>query len=70
MQEKRKTPIGKWKLNEPSRFRCGITSFELPIGSIVEVRQYNKEYGKVLIDFGDRMIDWFSDSILHKFDAV
>jgi hypothetical protein len=59
--------IGTYKLNEDSRFRCGVSSFGLSAGANVEVKQFDKEYRKVLIDFGGRDIDWFSDSILSKF---
>lgn len=60
----------QYKLKEKMQFRCGVSSFELSQGAIVHVIQ--KDYGanKVLISFGGRDIDWYSDSILNNFEKV
>lgn len=60
----------KYRLKEDGRFVCGVTSFGLPAGAVVYVRQTDSSGGKVLIDFGERLIDWFDESILSRFEAV
>lgn len=60
----------KMQVKQDSRFRCGITSFGLSAGAIVNVRQKDEESRKVLLDFGGRMMDWFSDSTLSLFEEV
>lgn len=62
--------LGKYKLKEDSRFICGVTAFGMSAGCVVQVKQVDKEYRKVLADFGGRMIDWHSDSILNKFEKI
>jgi hypothetical protein len=62
--------LGKYRLKSDGVFRCGITTFGLSAGSIVEVTQLDKEGRKVLIDFGGRMVDWYSDRMLDRFEAV
>lgn len=57
----------KYQLKQASRFVCGSTSFGLSAGDIVEVKQHDKANNKVLIDFGNRLIDWFHVSYLDKF---
>lgn len=60
----------KYRLKEDERFVCGVTSFGVPAGAVVVVRQTDASTHKVLIDFGGRLIDWFHESILSKFEAV
>lgn len=60
--------LGKYKLKEGSRFRVGVTSFGMVSGATVNVTQVDKEYHKVLIDFGGGLVDWFHESVLDKFD--
>jgi len=60
----------KYRLKEDRRFVCGVTSFIFPAGAVVVVRQTDPSTNKVLIDFGERLIDWFHESILSKFEAV
>lgn len=60
----------QYKLKEDSRFVCGITSFELSAGAVVQVTQTDPVTRKVLIDFGGRLVDWFHESVLSKFEAV
>lgn len=61
----------KFKLKEGRRFRVGVTSFECKKGKVINVRQSDTVYRKVLIDFGNDLVDWFSESILDKyFEAV
>lgn len=60
----------KYRLKEDGRFICGVTSFGLSAGAVVEVCQTDASTNKVLIDFGGRMIDWFHETILSKFEAV
>jgi len=62
--------IGKYKLKEDSRFRCGLTSFGLSAGRIVEVKQVDKEYRKVLIVFSSGLVDWYADSMLDMFEKL
>ena len=60
----------QYKLKEDGRFVCGITSFGLPAGAVVQVTQADPATHKVLIDFGGRLVDWFHESVLSKFEAV
>ena len=61
----------QYKLKEDGRFVCGITSFLLPAGAVVQVTQTDPSTNKVLIDFGGRLVDWFDESVLAKrFEAV
>lgn len=60
----------QYKLKEDCRFVCGMTSFGLSAGAVVQVNQIDASTHKVLIDFGDRLADWFHESILAKFEAV
>ena len=39
-------------------------------GGLVKVTQVDKEYNKVLVDFGGGYVDWFPESVLDKFDKV
>ena len=59
----------RYKLKEDDRFVCGSTSFGLSAEAVVEVVQTDPSTRKVLIDFGGRMVDWFHESILTKFEA-
>ena len=60
----------QYKLKEDDRFVCGATSFGLSAGAVVQVTQTDPSTHKVLIDFGGRMVDWFHESVLAKFEAV
>ena len=62
--------IGKYTLNEGSRFSVGVTSFGLNAGATVHIKQVDTFRRKVLVDFGDRLTDWFDDSILDKFSKI
>ena len=62
--------LGKYKLKECSRFRVGVTSFGMASGATVNVTQVDKEYNKVLVDFGGKNVDWFLESVLGKFEKV
>ena len=62
--------IGNYALKENGRFRCGTTSFEIEAGHIVRVKQVDSSVRKVLIDFGGNTVDWYSDTILAKFNRV
>ena len=62
--------IGIYKLKRGRGFRCGISCFTLPEGATVKVSQLDKSTGKVLIHFGGRYVEWFSDSILNDFEKV
>ena len=64
------TILGDYKLVEDSRFRVGVTSFGMSSGVLVKVTQVDKEYNKVLVDFGGGYVDWFPESVLDKFDKV
>ena len=59
-----KALIGGYTLKKDGRYTCGVTSFGVAAGHKVEVKQVDGEYRKVLVDFGDGMIDWFHDSIV------
>ena len=65
-----KSLIGTYKLKEDGRFRCGLTSFGMSAGATVQVTQVDTERNKVLVVFGERLLDWFDESILGRFDAV
>lgn len=60
----------KYKLKKDGRYQCGVTVAGFSKGHVVEVRQHDTEYRKVLVDFGGGMIDWFGDLILKDLDAV
>ena len=60
----------QYKLKADGRFVCGTTSFGLSAGAVVQVTQTDPSTHKVLIDFGGRMVDWFHESVLAKFEAV
>lgn len=62
--------IGTYKLKRERGFRCGVSCFTLPEGATVNVDQVDKSRGKVLIHFGGRDVDWFSDLILNDFEKV
>lgn len=62
--------IGNYALKKNGRFRCGITSFEIEAGHIIRVKQVDSSVRKVLIDFGDDLVNWYSDTILAKFNRV
>ena len=66
-----KALIGSYTLKKDGRYTCGVTSFGVAAGHHVEVKQVDSEYRKVLVDFGDGMIDWFHYSIVEdKFVKV
>lgn len=50
---------GFYRLKEERSFRCGISVFTMDKGSEVEIRQVDKAYGNVLIEFSSRNCDWF-----------
>ena len=61
----------QYRLKEDRRFVCGITSFGMPAGALVQVSQIDASTGKVLIDFGGGLLDWFPESVItEKFEAV
>jgi hypothetical protein len=59
--------IGEYKLKEDRRFYVPNTSFGLSAGAPIKVTQVDEATHKVLVDFGDRLIDWFDDSIMTVF---
>lgn len=58
------------KLKDESRFICGATSFGVPAGKIVELRQTDPRTKQVLLNFGHGMLDWFPESVLARFEAL
>lgn len=48
----------------------GLSCFELHAGSIVEVKQIDLHFSKVLIDFGGGIVDWRHKSDLDCFDEI
>ncbi len=56
----------KYLIKKATKVRCGITAFTAPEGQIIEVKQTDNVFSKVLIDFGGGCIDWFSDSWLAR----
>ena len=62
--------LGDYKLVEDSRFRVGSTSFGMSSGGMVKVTQVDREYNKVLVDFGGGCVDWFHEAIFSKFEKV
>jgi len=62
--------VNKIVLRNEKRFRCGTTTFGCRAGAVVLIRQRDEVYGKVLLDFGNGLIDWFNESILEKFDEL
>lgn len=62
--------IGVYKLKEDRLFRCGVSVFEVKEGAIIEIKQVDRDGRKVLIDFGGRDIDWFSDGCMVSLERV
>ncbi|MCZ2107086.1 MAG: hypothetical protein LC106_06885 [Burkholderiales bacterium] len=61
----------QYRLKENGRFVCGITVFGMSARAIVQVSQIDMSTGKVLIDFGGGLLDWFSESVItEKFEPV
>jgi len=56
--------IGKYKTNKHLNVRTGTAGFSLNKDTVVEVTQLDTPRRKVLIDFGDRLSDWFPNSWL------
>lgn len=66
--EKPKVPqVGKFQLREDKMFFAAEKRFTMPAGATVEIRQVDRNAKQVLLDFGDRIIDWFDDSIVLAF---
>lgn len=64
--------IGAYKLkqeNKLARFVAGGSSFQISDSAIIYVKQVDKEYRKVLIDFGGA-IDWMHQSVVDLFDKL
>lgn len=55
----------KYKANKKMRIRCGVTMFDLNEGDVVEIKQLDSTYAKVLVDYGAGMMDWMSASSFH-----
>lgn len=60
----------RYRLKHNMRFRVGVTSFELPAGTIATSTQADPENWKVLLDFGGRLVDWFHVSVLDNFEEM
>lgn len=58
------------RLIHDQRFRVGQTSFELVEGSVVSVVQVDPVESRLLVDFGDGLIDWISRERARCFDKV
>lgn len=54
-------------LRTKRRFTCGTASFSCDAGKLVFLRQHDKQNRMVLLDFGDRYVDWFHESVLEDF---
>jgi hypothetical protein len=54
----------KYRTTKDGRFLTGGTTFSVKAGFVVTVRQIDQVNKKVLIDFGSRMVDWFSPGLL------
>jgi hypothetical protein len=54
------------RLIHHQRFQAGGTAFTLQAGTIVTVRQHDRANGKVLVDFGDCLVDWISQVTLQS----
>lgn len=59
--------LGTYKTKSVQRYIAGGSSFELPSGSTVKITQVDKEFRKVLVNFGDDTVDWFHYSIVDNF---
>lgn len=61
----------KLRLRHNQRFVVGSTSFEMAEGAIVELKQFDAINNKMLIDFGDGVIDWVSRNVVRvNFDKA
>lgn len=58
------------RLIHDQRFRVGQTSFEMAEGSVVSVVQVDPVESRLLVDFGDGLIDWISRQTARCFDKV
>lgn len=54
----------KYRTTKDGRFLTGGIGFSVAAGYVVTVRQVDRANNKVLIDFGGRMVDWFSQGLL------
>lgn len=50
-------------------FRTNLAAFECRQGTTVNLAQIDTENKKVLLDFGNRMIAWFYESVLNDFET-
>jgi hypothetical protein len=57
---------GKYKVNKQLNIGLSGCAFTLKKGAEIEVRQIDELRRKALIDFGGRMIGWFSESWLER----
>ena len=61
----------KLRLRHNQRFVVGLTSFEMVKGTTVELKQLDAINNKMLIDFGDGLIDWVSRNVVRvNFDRA
>lgn len=58
------------RLIHDQRFRVGQTSFDMAEGSVVSVVQVDPVESRLLVDFGDGLIDWISRERARCFDKV
>jgi hypothetical protein len=61
-----KASIGEYKLKKDTQIMLGISAFTSPQGSTVNVRQIDNKHSKALVEFGPRLVDWFSFSFVEK----
>jgi hypothetical protein len=50
----------KLRLKQATRFRVGVTSFDLDEGRVVTVKAKSPMTQKLLIRFDESLVDWFS----------
>ena len=68
LDTKRLTPqLGTYILQRERAFRTGGCVFTCDAGKEVIVSQIDESTRKVLIDFGSRKVDWFSEYTLEDF---
>lgn len=57
----------EYRLKKDINVRVGVTVFTTPKGRPVYVKQEDKQFSKVLLDFGDGYIDWFHTRWLDQY---
>lgn len=56
----------KYVAMRDARYMTARSSFEINTGHVVTIQQVDRDTQKVLVDFGDGDMDWFSNHIIQR----